>query len=275
MYKKYLFAFISLCTVCSVMLCSCNSSQTKASDTSAHSDSKASASDTQASLSPEAVPLPEGVDLGQEYIDAFVFLGESTTSHLKNRGVLSGGTNTKQVWSTKSGTLMLDSATAECQIVYPESGEELDLGAAMANKQPKYMLLTFGLNGAAGNVRRGASYFKGCYGELIDTLQAASPQTVIILNSCFPVAASMDMSNHSVSVEELNSYIDILNNWTSQLAAERGLGYLNSAEVLKDADGFLFEKYQAGDGYHLTKEAYIEILKYIRTHPYTSQEVSI
>ena len=64
-------------------------------------------------------------------IDDIIFLGESTTYHLKSRGVLSGGTETKQVWAPRSGTLMLDSATSECRIIYPETNEELPLIAAL------------------------------------------------------------------------------------------------------------------------------------------------
>ncbi len=259
MLKKILLLSVTLC----LLLCSCDdNSQISTDDTRS-----AEVNGTQADPN-----LPEGEDMGQEYIDSFVFLGESTTAHLKNRGVLSGGSQTKQVWSTKSGTLMLDRTTAECRIVYPESGEELDLYQAALRKKPEYMLLTFGLNGAAVNVRRGAEYFKGCYSSLIDTISSASPNTVILLGSCFPVARNMDMSRHSVSAGELNEYIKILNSWTLELAGERRLGYLNTAEVLCDTEGYLFDSYQAGDGYHLTREAYIEILKYIRTHPWVNKE---
>ncbi len=265
---KKLLSSLSLCIIICFFLCSCNGAST-ATNTSEKPTSAPKSDSTQAIATPSVGELPLGQDMGQEYIDSFVFLGESTTSHLKNRGVLSGGTETNQVWSTKSGTLMLDRSTAECRIVYPETNEELDLSEATARSKPKYMLLTFGLNGAARNVRQGASYFKSCYEKLINTIAAASPNTVILLGSCFPVAENMDMSRHSVTAKQLNLYIDTLNIWTCELADEHGLGYINTASVLKDGNGFLREEYQVGDGYHLTKEAYMEILKYIRTHPYT------
>ena len=205
-------------------------------------------------------------DLGQEYIDSIVFLGESTTYHLKSRGVLSGGTQTNQVWAPKSGTLMLDLSTDSCRIVYPESGEELDIADAMQRKKPKYIMLTFGLNGATKTISKGSDYFKSCYLDLINTLRTASPETTIIIQSCFPVAKSMNTDNYSVDVATLNSYIDIINGWARELAESELLKFVNSSEVLKDSDGFLREEYQAGDGYHLTKGAYAEILKYIRTH---------
>ena len=64
-------------------------------------------------------------DMGQSYIDSFIFIGESTTYHLKNRAVLSGGKNTTQVWGPKSGTVNLDTTVGSLKIVYPETDEEL------------------------------------------------------------------------------------------------------------------------------------------------------
>lgn len=212
--------------------------------------------------------LPPSEDAGQEYIDSFVFLGESTTYHLKSRGVLSGGKNTTQVWAPKSGTLMLDATTAQCRIFYPDTMQELELSEAMAKKKPKYLMLTFGLNGAVGNISKGSDYFKDCYKKLIQTLQDASPESVIILQSCFPIAADMDTTDYAVNANTLNSYIDITNQWTAELAAQCAIPYLNTAEALKDGDGFLNARYDSGDGFHLNTEAYREMLSYMRTHAY-------
>jgi len=209
---------------------------------------------------------------GQNFLDSIVFLGESTTYHMRSRGVLSGGTQTTQVWAPKSGTLMLDLSTDACRIVYPETGEEIDLCEAMRRKNPKYMILTFGLNGATQNISRGSKYFKTCYTDLINALHQASPTTVIMIQSCFPIASSMDMSNYSVDAKTLNEYIDIINNWAKEVANELQIHYINSSTVLKNNDGFLIEDYQVGDGYHLTKEAYVEILEYIKANAYTKQE---
>ena len=221
--------------------------------------------DTEVSLMPTE-------DAGQSYIDSFIFLGESTTYHLKSRGVLSGGKDTKQVWAPKSGTLMLDPSTASCRVLYPDTNEEIDIAEAMAKRKPKYMLLTFGLNGAVGNMSKGSEYFKSCYKKLISRLHEASPDTVIMLQSCFPISKDMDTSSYSVSTETLNSYIDKTNEWTASLADECGLPYLNTSEVLKDSEGYLKSCFDSGDGFHLNAEAYREVLAYIRTHAYGGAE---
>ena len=196
-------------------------------------------------------------------IDDIIFLGESTTYHLKSRGVLSGGKETTQVWGPKSGTLMLDTTINDCRIIYPEDNLEMSLGEALKRKQPKIMLLTFGLNGAANFITRGESYFKFCYQKLIDEIKTNSQNTEIIINSCFPIAQNMDMSRYTVDARGLNLYIDNINLWAQNLARENNLRYTDSASVLKDAEGFLTPELQAEDGYHLNERAYELILKYL------------
>ena len=197
------------------------------------------------------------------YVNDIIFLGESTTYHLKSRGVLSGGKETKQVWAPKSGTLMLDTSINDCRIIYPELNQELSLSEALQKKKPKMMLLTFGLNGETNFISRGDSYFKYCYQKLIDEIKNNSPNTEIIINSCFPIAKNMDMSRYSVDAKTLNSYIDIINNWALEIAEKNGLHFTNSASVIKDPEGFLATKFQVEDGYHLNGEAYKLILKYL------------
>lgn len=202
----------------------------------------------------------------QSYLDSFVFLGESTTYHLKNRGVLSGGTNTKQVWGPANGTINLDTTITKLKIVYPETGELLSIGEAVAKKSPPRMLLCFGLNGAVAKIQRGKSFFQSCYRLLLDEIRANAPHTEIYLQSAFPVAQNMDMSAYSVDVDTLNRYIEAINDWSRELAKEYGIIYLNTAEVLRDDTGRLRMEYQNGDGHHLTTEAYQKMLAYILAH---------
>lgn len=217
---------------------------------------------------PPSTLLKETEDRGQEYLKSFVFFGESTTYHLKSRGVLSGGTNTRQVWGADNGTAILDRSITTLRVRYPETGELLTVAEACKKKKPSYLLLTFGLNGAPKTVQRGEAQFKENYMRLIDAVQKASPETKIILQSCFPVAENMDMSRYSISLDELNTAIQTINEWTLSLAEEKELRYLNTAEILTDEHGRLKAEYQNGDGHHLTKQAYLEILSYIRTHGY-------
>ena len=214
------------------------------------------------------VLLSSTEDYGQAYLDSLLFFGESTTYHMKDRGVLSGGQNTHQILAPDSGTVNLDHSTPSLLVRYTETGEYLSLKEAVERKQPEYMVLCFGLNGAIQKNRRGEEYFHSCYRALIDVIRQASPDTRIILQSAPPIARTMDMRRYSCSAEELNRILDTINGWTRELCRQDNLRYLNTAEVLKDPDGFLRSDYDVGDGHHLTRSAYEAILAYIRTHGY-------
>ena len=215
---------------------------------------------------PPSAIVAESEKMGEDYLDSFVFFGESTLYHLKNRGVLRGGTKTTQVWGADNGTAMLDPAISSLRIRYPETGELMTVREAAKRKQPERMLLCFGLNGAIQFGKRGGDYFKDCYRLLLREIREASPSTKIAIASCFPVAKNMDMSRYSVTLDELNALIDRINGWAIELCEEEGLPYLAVNEILKDEHGSLNIEYQNGDGHHLTRGAYLEILTYLRTH---------
>lgn len=255
---KYKLSIISLLTSITV-LCACAPSDSV--------DVAANTEETQAV--PQTTTLGATPDMGEEYIDGFIFFGESTTYHIKNRAVLRDGKQTKQVWGPKNGTVNLDTTVGSLKIVYPDTGEEMTVGEAVKRNRPKRILLTFGLNGAVEKIRRGEEYFRACYMTLINAIRTNSPDTVIILQSCFPIAEDMDVSNYSVDTATLMEYINIINGWTLALAEDEALYYLNTVEVLVNDRGFLLDEYDVGDGHHLTSAAYLRMLEYIRTHGVT------
>ena len=245
---KYKLSIISLIAMLA-LLCSCSAPNSLgvSADTAAESDSRNSESE-------------------EKYIDSFIFLGESTTYHLKNRGVLRDGKNTLQVWAPKNGTVNLDTTIKTLKIVYPETGEEMTVGKAVNTKKPKRILLTFGLNGAVEKINRGEKFFRSCYLSLINEIRKNSPETEITLHSCFPIANTMDMTNYSVDATTLMGYINIINGWTSSLAQDEGLDFINTADSLKNEHGFLSSEYDVGDGHHLTAEAYLKMIEIIKKH---------
>ena len=251
--KLSIILTISLCATC-FAACS-NRSVTPAASTAIDAESNLAV-------------LGVSEDMGKSYIDSFVFFGESTTYHLKSRGVLSGGKNTGQVLGNESGTAILDADTVSTQVIYPETGETMTFCEAIRLMRPKYLFMSFGLNGAATKIKRGEDYFKGCYRTLIEKVREVSPDTKIILGSCYPVAENMDMSRYTITLDELNGAIATLNGWTAELCAEVDARYLNLCEVLTDEQGRLRLEYQVGDGHHLNVTAYMKILEYIRTHGY-------
>ena len=227
--------------------------------------------DAQATDTPQITDVPqttsarltETADAGTEYQDKIIFLGDSTTYGLKAYGVLSGGKDTTQVWTPASGTLTL-SYYSVAKIVYPETGEELGIAEAAAKAKPEYLCITLGVNGVSF---MDEEWFIRDYTALVQSIQAASPDTKIILNSIYPVADSYKYKNE-ISNEKINA----ANGWIEQIAADTGCRFLNSREAIVGADGNLPEESQNGDGIHLTGETFQKVLAYLRTHAWPESE---
>ena len=209
--------------------------------------------------------LPETPDAGQEYIDRLIFLGESTTSHLRSRGVLSGGSKTQQVWSNKENTMMLDLNILQKTISWPGSGENVTIPEAARRAKPDFLVLSFGVNGL-NTFEKNEELYRVAYGRLIDAIHQASPSTVVLLQTVYPVASNQ--TTFSQGAREVNASIDKLNQSLLTVAKQHNAYIVDTASVLKDERGMLKNEYQNGDGLHLETVAYEHILMYLRTHAY-------
>ena len=205
-------------------------------------------------------------DMGQAYIDSMIFVGESTTAHLRSRGVLTGGKSTKQVWSNESNTMALDLNILQKTINYPETGQAMTIPAAAAVARPKYIVLNFGVNGIQ-TFGKNEKLYSTAYGKLIDAIHEASPDTVVLLQTVYPVAANQATFHEGAAT--INGYIKRLNELLPDIATAHNAYVVDTASVLIGNDGNLRSDYQTGDGIHLTTEAYVQILSYLRTHGYT------
>ena len=236
-----------------------------ADTTASPADTTAPATDTTAAsgaltpLPTSSVVLAETADMGQTYIDEIIFFGDSTTYGMSAYGVLKDGKQTKQVWTPVSGTLTLDQAVKK-KIKYPETGEEITASEAALAKKPKYLVITLGVNGVSF---MNEEQFVTEYVKLVQSIQAVSPETKIILQSIFPVAANYD------KLEAINNEkITLANTWVLQVAETCKVKYLDTTSVLSDEDGWLYASCQNGDGMHLNADGFRLVLDYIRTHGY-------
>ena len=202
-----------------------------------------------------AARLGETEDMGQEYVDKFIFLGDSTTYGLGYYDVVPD----TQVWTPKSGTLTL-SLWSTATIVYPDDNTEISIKDAVSKKQPEYMLITLGVNGVSFMEEE---YFITEYTNLVLAIKEASPNTKIILNSIYPVSV-----NYPASKGITNEKIDTANTWVERLANSTGVKYLDSESVLKGSDGALVESYHNGDYLHLNADSFKLVIDYLKTHGY-------
>lgn len=208
---------------------------------------------------PVSSTLAQAPDAGQAYQDKIIFVGDSTTHHLKNREVLTGGKNTKQVWTPTSGTLTL-AYVMTAKILYPDTGTEMTIIDAAGLKKPEIMVITLGMNGISF---MDENSFKSVYTDLVLGILEKSPNTKIILQSIFPRERNVNESYASITQDMINQG----NIWVKDVAQACGVYYLDTEEVLKDDSGYLRTDYGAGDGIHISRDGYLAILQYIRTHP--------
>ena len=213
----------------------------------------------QIDLSSPAI-LGETEDMGQEYLDKIIFLGDSTTYGLRYYAMLSGGQDTLQVWTPASGTLALFNQSF-ATIVYPDDGSEIPIRDAVAKKKPDMMVITLGVNGVSSMDH---DDFLREYSSLVTDIMELSPGTKVIINSIYPVASHYNLLKYIN-----NENICQANVWLVEVAEQTGARFLNTISILMGSDGWLPYDYQNGDGLHLSPDAFRLVLDYIRTHGWT------
>lgn len=202
-----------------------------------------------------SVELGETEDMGQEYIDKFAFLGDSTTYGLEFYDIIPAS----RVWTPANGTLTL-AYWSTVNIVDDDNNTEIPIAELAAKQQPEYLMITLGVNGVSF---MDEEYFTQEYTNLINAVKEASPNTKIILNSIYPTSASYDTSS---GID--NTKITAANGWVKNIAEATGVKYINCASVVTGPDGTLIDKYSNDGQLHLNTDGFELVLNYIRTHGY-------
>ena len=97
-------------------------------------------------------------------------------------------------------------------------------------KKPKKILLMLGTNSVA---TMDVDYFITQYKKLLQEIKTVSPETIVIVQSIFPVAKSLDITGKSLNNDKINKF----NYHLLKLCSELEIPFLNTAEVLKDENG--------------------------------------
>ena len=208
-----------------------------------------------AAAAADGVTLAKTAHGGADYLGKIVFIGDSRTYGLRHFAMLEGGTATAQVWTPLCGTMSVWDMQNQ-KIYLPDTGAEMTCAEAAALKHPEILLISLGFNGFEMVEH---DYFAEEYLKLIAALQSSSPESVIVLQSMFPVCRSY------ADTRITNAAIRGGNEIIREVAHTAGVFYLNTAEALCDADGYLPEAYTS-DGCHLTPLGLDAELNYICTH---------
>ena len=185
-----------------------------------------------------------------DFLGSVCFLGDSTTAHMQQRSAL----RADQVWATGERYLNLDPRITYARIVAPDTGAEEEIPTVAGRLRPAYLVITLGVDYGAYYYRDQPETFRFYYEKLLFALKEASPDTVYILQSIFPVGRG--------STAITNLMVDKANTVIRAIARDHGLYYLDQKPILSDEEGYLKEEFcYSDDGIHLSASAYDAILQ--------------
>ncbi len=207
--------------------------------------------------------LAPSEDRGQEYIDRITFICDSPTYWMWPLGLLSDGKNSRQIWTGPEGTMTL-SYQSTYHILDPYDKKQRPIREVVALHPPDILIIALGINGI-GFMDEDA--FSREYKDLVTDIQEISPDTIIILQSIYPITTRY--KNYGFIT---NAKITKGNSWIMAIAEELGCSYLDTISVLLNDEGKAKDKLMLNDGLHPNREGLTVILDYIRTHAYVGHE---
>ena len=201
--------------------------------------------------------LTETADAGEDYQKETVFIGDSNTVRLYANGLIS-----LQQFCAKEG-IGTHAALNDGIVTFKRDDNRYTIAQAVAKMKPRRVVIMLGTNDTGMET----ADFIANYTALVQAIQESYPYTDIIVNTVPPVPA-----NHSNYPNMDQTKIDDFNMALLSMCEQLGLKFLNSAEALKDANGYgNADYYQSGD-IHLKPAGLKVLLNYLRTHAYETED---
>ena len=204
-----------------------------------------------------AALLPETADAGESYQKETLFLGDSNTVRLYANGLIS-----LQQFCAKEG-IGTHAALNEGIVTFKKDSSTYTIAQAVAKMKPRRVVIMLGTNDTGMSVDE----FISNYTALVQAIQESYPYTDIIVNTVPPVPA-----DHSNYPNMDQTKIDDFNMALLSMCEQMGLKFLNSAEALKDANGYGREDYYQTGDIHLKPVGLKAMLSYLRTHAYQTDD---
>ena len=201
--------------------------------------------------------LPETADAGESYQKETLFIGDSNTVRLYANGLIS-----LQQFCAKEG-IGTHAALTEGIVTFKKDNNSYTIAQAVAKMKPRRVVIMLGTNDNGMAVDE----FIANYTALVQAIQESYPYTDIIVNTVPPVPA-----NHSNYPNMDQTKIDDFNMALLSMCEQMGLKFLNSAEALKDANGYGREDYYQSGDIHLKSAGLKALLSYLRTHAYQTDD---
>ena len=188
-----------------------------------------------------------------EYLDDTIFIGDSRTNGMVNFSFINRN-NAYAIDGVNHQTMR-----TERFLTMSSTGRKLTAAEAIGVVKPIRMIVSLGINGVAF---MGEEKFFSEYAALLDELQTASPDSILVVQSILPVSQTREAEYPQLA----NAIIDAYNQRLKTLTLEKGGRWLDTANLLKNSRGSLNTIYDSGDGLHFNKRAYQALFDYYDQH---------
>lgn len=187
----------------------------------------------------------------EEYMESLLFIGDSRTNGLGNYGFIK-----KENIYAVDGLSHIGAQTE--RFIKINNSKNMTIEEAIAIRQPERAMIGFGINGVGFMDEK---TFINEYEKFLRSLKEKSPSTEFIVQSILPVSSGYERSNPEINNEKIDQY----NEQLADLAEQLDMAYFNLAPAMKDEKNALKKEHNAGDGIHLSKNAYEVIVEMIKT----------
>ncbi len=190
------------------------------------------------------------------WFDNVVFIGDSVTEGLKlYRGDAIPGAKFLSAGSLSATNIL----SGQLKPTY--QGEKVTVENGVKLSGAKYVYIMMGMNNISYGVERATSDMV----TVINSITAANPSVKIVIESVTPMTSTSSRTDSKLNNTTINAY----NERMKQLAAENGWYYVNVAEAVSDANGYLIQSYCSDAnnmGIHFNSKGAAAWIDYLKTH---------
>lgn len=184
--------------------------------------------------------------------DNAVFIGDSRT-----QGLMMFGGITEAEFYTGTGITVRD--VVKTPLVKQGNGE-ITITDALKQNNFDSIIIMLGINELGWAYKES---FKTAYGEMLDAITAASPNSVIYAELIMPVNRElMEQPKDYITNQRIIEYNDII----KQVCEERNINCIDTFSAMCDKNGNLYEQ-ASTDGIHLNVEFLQRWVKYLKGEP--------
>ncbi len=193
--------------------------------------------------------VPEGEEVDPAYFSDAVFVGDSLTQGIQLYKIID--------------TTVLANKGINLQSIYKTDKIRVSEGYTgvlpeLERIQPNKIYVQLGMNDIAWRTK---GDFIKLYGELIDEIRTTVPDSIIYIQSVFPVTGWYSEKDNGIDNAKIIEY----NKSLFELAEEKECYFLNVHSALIDENGVLPDS-ASPDGIHLQADYYQRWFTYLKTH---------